>query len=82
MRRSEALAVLRDVAGRIEPFGAVRFVGSSLTLDGLPVVFVNQSDAIVVHRTADVPAATFLKPGSEATIAALVLARFAARRAA
>ena len=82
MRRSEALAVLRDVAARVEPFGVVRFAGSSLTLDGLPVVFVNPSDAIVVHATTTTPAATFLRPGSEATIASLVLARFAARRAA
>lgn len=81
MRRSEALAVLRDVASRIEPFGVVRFVGSSLTFDGMPVVFVNPSDAIVVHASSSTPAATFLRPGSEATIASLVLARFAARRA-
>jgi hypothetical protein len=82
MKRSEALLVLRDVASRVDAFGVVRWVGSSLTLDAVPVASVNASNAIVVPSAGSAPAATFTRAGSEAQIASLILARFAARRAA
>lgn len=82
MKRSEAIAILSTVRAIVEPFGAVAFVGSSLTLDNVPVAFVNPSNAIVVHGTPALPAATFSREGSERAIASLILSRFAARRAA
>ena len=82
MKRSEVLAMVRDVAARLEPFGALRLRGSILELDGAPAAMINASDAIVVYAAGSAPAATFPRAGSEAQIASLILARFAARRAA
>jgi hypothetical protein len=82
MKRSEALAMVRDLTDKIAPFGALRLRGSILELDGAPAAMINPSDAIVVYAHGSAPAATFPRPGSEPQIAALILARFAARRAA
>lgn len=81
MKRSEAIAMLSLVRDALVPFSErVTLVGSSLVVDSRPVAFVNPSNAVIVHATSDVPAATFLKVGSESTITSLILSRFVAGR--
>ncbi|RTL06495.1 MAG: hypothetical protein EKK62_12875 [Acidimicrobiia bacterium] len=82
MTRAEAMAVLRDVAGRASVFFAdARIMGNQLLVDLTPRAMVNASNAIVVLPGCGETAASFPKAGSEAQISELVIAR-SARRAA
>lgn len=82
--RAEALAVLAAVAETLNGFdgysASVR--GAHLVVNGSPRAMVGPSGGVVAMGTCDAPAATFARSEDAPRVAALVIERTPARRAA